>query len=350
MQKNDTIRCAPILVTTLCRYRHFIRLIESLKRNTWAKYTDVYVGVDFPSKASHYEGYNKINQYLDTSSFKEFKGFHVIRRNENFGSLRNMTELRNSVLEIHDCFIRTDDDAEFSANFIEYMNTCLERYRHDPEVFAITGYSYPMKWKVSDGSSVFKQNFICPVWGIGFWKDKYNEMYNSIVNVKFLKNEVSQILQPKVFGRMMNTSQSEFVDLCLSPDYESTLAALPSDIALNMYIAIKNKFVIMPTISKVRNWGFDGSGEYCADSSERRGKLNAYNYPYHLQPLDENDGFSIAEDTLQAVGENRKLFNSFDVLPLSTRTISKIKLFLYKIVGKNMFFKIVRFVRRIKTK
>ena len=35
-------------IESTCRYEHFVRCIESLKRNTWAKYTDVYVALDYP--------------------------------------------------------------------------------------------------------------------------------------------------------------------------------------------------------------------------------------------------------------------------------------------------------------
>ena len=41
---------APVLIPTLCRADHFIRCLESLKKNTWAKYTEVYVAVDYPAK------------------------------------------------------------------------------------------------------------------------------------------------------------------------------------------------------------------------------------------------------------------------------------------------------------
>ena len=39
---------APILIPTLCRAEHFIRCVESLKNNSWAKYTDVFIGLDYP--------------------------------------------------------------------------------------------------------------------------------------------------------------------------------------------------------------------------------------------------------------------------------------------------------------
>lgn len=341
--------CAPILVTTLCRDKHFIRLIESLKKNTWAENTEIYVGLDFPSKKEHYDGYNRILSYLK-GDFAEFKGFHVIQRKKNYGSLRNMTELREYVLQSYDCFIRTDDDAEFSPNFIKYMNVCLEKYKYDKEVLAVVGYSYPVNWNVSETSTVFKQNFICPVWGVGFWKDKYNEMYRRIVTDKELKKIAKQVIAGNAFKRMMRTSQSEYVDLCLSPDFDTTLAAVVSDISINMYMAINDMFVIMPVRSKVRNWGFDGSGEYCSSyqGNSRTSRFTAYNYPYDSQQIDCDVDFHIVEDSMWAINRNRRLFNTFDVLPLKTRILSSCKLWIYRIFGEYTYYRMILFIRKIK--
>lgn len=61
-------------------------------------YTDVYVALDYPSKETHWEGYNKIREYLK-GEFPEFASFNVIAREANYGSARNMRELRNDILK-----------------------------------------------------------------------------------------------------------------------------------------------------------------------------------------------------------------------------------------------------------
>jgi hypothetical protein len=86
---KNQFKCAPIYIPTLCRSKHFIRLIESLKKNSWAKYTDVYVALDYPSKDSHWEGYNAICEYLK-GDFSEFAGFYVVKRETNYGAGRNL--------------------------------------------------------------------------------------------------------------------------------------------------------------------------------------------------------------------------------------------------------------------
>ena len=73
---------APVIIPTLCRYEHFVRCVESLRKNTWAQYTDVYIGLDYPAKESHREGYEKIKDYLK-QNFTEFNHFTVIIRKKN---------------------------------------------------------------------------------------------------------------------------------------------------------------------------------------------------------------------------------------------------------------------------
>ena len=66
------MKYAPVIIPTLCRYEKFVQCMESLRKNSWAKYTEIYVAVDYPSKESHWEGYNRICEYLN-QDFPEFK-------------------------------------------------------------------------------------------------------------------------------------------------------------------------------------------------------------------------------------------------------------------------------------
>ena len=340
------MKCAPIIIPTLCRDTHFIRLIESLKRNSWAKYTDVFIGLDYPPSEKYREGYNNICQYL-RGNFNDFKSFNVIRRTENYGSSRNLKELRDLVLINYDRFIRTDDDAEFSPNFLEYINKCLEKYKDDSDVIAVTGYSYPIKWKTSEDATILKENFSCPMWGTGFWKNKYYEMCDYISNYKGLGRDARFIIKSGSIKKMLDVAKFEFISLCLSPDFEKTLASKMSDVALRMYIATHDKYVIVPTISKVRNWGFDGTGEYCSNTSNTNEKLiTAGNYEYALQPIDSSNIFNLREDTLDNNEGNRKLMNNFEPLSLKQNMIMNGKLALFYVLCEKRYHKLTLFIRR----
>lgn len=341
-------KCAPILIPTLCRDIHFIRLIESLKLNTWAKYTDVFIGLDYPPSEKYMEGYRRICEYLE-GDFCQFKSFNVIRRHKNYGSRENMEDLKSLVFKTYDRFIRTDDDAEFSPNFLEYMNKCLDEYEDDPNVIAVTGYSYPIEWNVSGNATIFKENFICPMWGTGFWRDKYIKVYNYIVKEKRLGQEIDNVISSGVIDNMLDVAKCEFVNLCMSPDYENTLASQMSDISIRMYTAIHDKYIIKPTVSKVRNWGFDGTGMFCPKTSKKsNGKITAYNYEYALQQIDISSNFELIEDVLNDNEFNRIQMNRFDPLSPKANIKMKVKIMLFCILGEKRFHKFTRFIRQFK--
>ena len=331
--------CAPILIATLNRDVHFIRLIESLKKNTWAKYTPVFVALDYPPAEKYMEGYKKICKYLEEDDFSVFLEFNVIRREYNYGSIKNMLEMRDAVLKKCDRFIRTDDDAEFSPNFLEYMNKCLEKYKDNQEIIAVTGYAYPVNWKVSESATILKENFICPMWGTGFWRDKYKKVA-SFINDNGLLDDAKNIVRTGSYKQMIDSCKYEFVNLCLSTSYdEATLANRFSDVAARMYSAAYNKYIIVPVKSKVRNWGFDGSGEYCPNITGKG--FTTADYSYSSQPIDSSMSFDIIEDKINDVKQNRKIMNNFDSITLKKKMKMNVKLLLYKVLGESLYRKCI---------
>lgn len=338
---------APVIIPTLCRAEHFIRLVESLKKNTLAQVTDVIVGLDYPSKAGHYNGYYLISKYLD-GDFTMFKSFVVFKRESNYGSERNLQCLIDYATSRYDRFVKTDDDAEFSPNFLEYINNCLDKYEHDEDVIAVTGYSYPLKWKTSEQANVFKENFICPMWGTGFWTKKYRKIEELIVKDNLLQVKSRDIILRGGFKKMTDVCRQEFVDLCLSPDYNITLAAKVTDVSVRMYMAACDKYVIAPTISKVRNWGFDGTGEFCGFAGGRGGRMNAKSYQYHLQKIDEKTEFVLLQDYLCDNSDNRKLMNVFDPISMKARVKTFFKAMLFVLLGKRLFEKMTLKLRELR--
>lgn len=341
---------APIIIPTLCRYDHLVRLMESLKKNTWAKYTDIYIGLDYPPSEQYVDGYQKICNYLERD-FPEFACVRIIKRTNNLGSFYNCESIINEVLNKYDRFIRTDDDAEFSPNFIEYMDKCLMKYQDDPNVIAVTGYSYPIEWHTSEGATILKENFSCPMWGTGFWRDKYKIVYDYIFKDKGLGRDADYIVNSGCMNKMLNVAKYEFVNLCLSPEFKDTLAAKMSDIAVRMYTASHEKYIIVPVTSKVRNWGFDGSGEYCQEAmTEKKGKITAKKYVYHQQPIDTQESFDLIEDTLNANDQNKDIMDAFDVLSPISKLKMYAKVYLYRFMGKNRFHKFTILTRLIKSR
>ena len=244
---------APVIIPTLCRYDSLKKCIESIKECTGAQDTELYIGLDYPSKEGHWDGYRKINEYIDTIT--GFKNVHLYRRTSNLGEVKNVGDLVNIVSEKYDRYILSEDDNIYSPNFLEFVNEGLEKYKDDPNVIAICGYNYPFSYMNSlEG---YDKN-IMPIayfsgWGVGRWIDK---LPSHFVNSETAKSIVFS--WRKVFV-LWKKNQHITVHRLLFR-YKNAY----SDLLWRIYCVFENKYCIMPAVSKVRNLGFNSEGTNCA--------------------------------------------------------------------------------------
>ena len=169
---------APIIIPTLCRFEQLKNCIESLQQNSYAENTELFIGLDYPSKDSHQEGYQKILSYLE-SGISGFANITIIKHSYNIGWYQNYTELRKAAYLKYDRLIYTEDDNVFSPNFLEFINKNLEQYQDDDSILAVSGYSYPLTWDSLE-DSLIKINTYFSAWGYGIWKSKEEEMLRHI--------------------------------------------------------------------------------------------------------------------------------------------------------------------------
>lgn len=242
----NIIEFAPVLIPTLCRYEHFKRCVESLSRCTYAEKTELIIGLDYPPSEKYEDGYNKICDYLP--QITGFLKVTIVRQEKNLGARDNLTSIKEYALQHYDRFIVSEDDNEFSPNFLSFVNQGLEKYKNEPKVVAICGYNYPVSMEGYDRNNYASFRF--SAWGYGITKDK-------ILNLapeKFMK----YILRPDHFLKLLFKSPSHLISLF----YMYRKHEIHGDACYEMYCCINNKVSIFPTISKVRNWGHDGSGEH----------------------------------------------------------------------------------------
>lgn len=315
MESNRPMIYAPVIIPTLCRDKHFIRCMESLRRNPWAKYTEIFIGLDYPAKEAHWEGYRKISAYLE-QSFPEFRAVHVFRREKNMGASVNNTLLRTAVMESFDRYIYLEDDLEVSPNFLEYMDRTLLAYEDDPDVVMVSGYAYPLNWKASDGCTVAKQSFNGSAWGRGVWRSKQNALMQYL-QPNGLCKAFSRSYRSGCFENMIDRAVKDYVDLCEGGwSGKNAFLNTTTDVAMRIYLAVENKYAVMPLISKVRNHGYDGSGLYCPRiEGDSGGDFCVENYYFSAQPIDESETFIIVEDQSFDMKANRDLLNLFDRVP-----------------------------------
>ena len=256
---------APVIIPTLCRFDHFKECMESLARNTWAKGTEIYIGLDYPARDAHQEGYDKICKYLDETSFP-FAKVNVLKRESNYGVSKNVEDLRDTVRQKYDRFIFTEDDNVFSARFLEYIDTMLEKIKDKDDVFGVCGYSYPIDFTGSkdntsctDGESFFVKTAF-PAWGYGGFFHKRDKLMSEYTH-EFLINGIKKGVNHKLIKSLGKIYGGWFVNRACGKEITY------DDIDVQLYQTLTGKMSIMPHKTLVKNMGWDGSGVNCRTGS-----------------------------------------------------------------------------------
>lgn len=245
----------PITIPTLNRFEKLKNCIESLARNEHALETELVIGLDYPPNKNYFEGYKKIESYLNTIS--GFRKVTVIKHKKNMGVSENNRIMREYVFSNYDAFIYTEDDNIFSPTFISFINEGLDYYREDNSVIGICGYSYPIDWNTNKDALLQHQYF--PAWGYGGWKNKEDVLAELLNNEKILFSNTYKKLK--------------YIDWKKTPlnFYQSVPMLLENKRHLcdssKSFLMITNNFkVLMPRKSLVINDGWDGSGIHCKEN------------------------------------------------------------------------------------
>ena len=241
----------PIIIPTLCRFEHFRDCVESLKCCQEARQTELYVGLDYPAKEEHVQGWELIGKYLKNLS--GFKQINVIRHTFNHGCFDNSATLKQSVLQQYDYFACTEDDNVFSPAFLNYINWGIEKFMDNKDVYAICGYTHNPPTNETRNYGYFRSKRFS-AWGYAIWRDRLemrlitmenrDKMFESIFNaLKILRTDT------EIYYMLRNSYYNKQVwgDVLI-------------DCSMMLYHELK---VIQPTVTLVRNLGHDGSGIHC---------------------------------------------------------------------------------------
>jgi len=336
---------APIIIPTLNRYEHFKNCVESLSKNIGADKTVLYVGLDYPAKESHIEGYKKIKNYLSTHNLK-FKEFYVFERDQNLGvgANGNADKLLREVSEKHDRYIFTEDDNIFSPYFLQYINWGLSEYETDPSVMAICGYTLPIRGSIPSSEAILFRNYsYFSAWGYGGWIKKYNEM--SIINSRWAK---SILMDSRLLDKVIDNGPSDLLPTLIDIFHHNDKNPVwITDRIITLYTFIQNKYTISPIYSKVKNCGWDGSGNSMNFKGER---VLEKADPYIIQEIDINsDSIYIVASEEYSVLYSRQISDSF-IYDQEKRKISEKKLdkiFKIGITNYYAFLKMKQFTKNI---
>ena len=245
---------APVLIPTLNRFIHLRSCILSLLDCEGVDKTDLFIALDYPSKDSHWEGYNKIVNFLDV--LIGFKSITIIKREVNFGASENILDGYNIIFKNYSRLILSEDDNIFSKDFLIYMNKTLELYEYDLNVFSVSGYNYPINMPNHYDKNIY---LWCgfSAWGVGLWRDKFQKINFSEDDVR---NSVLSFFRKLNRVRKFNEIANIYIPSLI---HMTKGKMIHGDIYISLYQFLHNMNSVFPVISRVRNIGNDGSGVNC---------------------------------------------------------------------------------------
>ena len=272
----------PVLIPTLNRYQHFKECVESLAACTHADKTELVIGLDYPPAEKYVEGWKKIKEYIPT--IIGFAKITVFEHSYNLGARSNMLFLCDYGFEHYDATIRSEDDNIFSPSFLDYMNKCLDKYKDDKSIFAISGYMQPVRWSdqlKTDSNVIHIQEYMA--YGIANWKDRF-EQRNQLVPKNYLKYICAN--KTRLY-KLRHKSLRDLYQLIFWIKNKPELDC-PNDFTIACALKINNLCVISPNLSLVKNNGFDGSGENCSYDEIKYER-------YSLQEISKEKEFNIKD-------------------------------------------------------
>ncbi len=290
---------APVMITTCNRYEHLKRCLESLQKNTYADETEVYISVDYPPSEEYRSGWEKVCGFLK-KPLMGFKEVHIYYQKKNLGPDLNYQYLEELIFRQVDRLIFTEDDNEFSVNFLAYMDKGLELYEKHPTVYGICGYADEFPFESGTDNVIALTNF--SAWGMGLWREKEKVIHQRLTRQYWIKQSKKFCLMWRIYSRRSRLF-SRMLGTLLENDESDQLPN--TDINRGIILACNGYCTINPTVSKVRNWGWDGSGmnivgseqgneghvrlalDVDADFEYHVHKVKAYRYNDRL--LDDND-------------------------------------------------------------
>ena len=159
---------SPIVIFGFNRPEHMRRMLESLRNNPESKNSKIIFYID---------GFDNENDELIKKTLeivKEDWGFAdkiVNFRDRNYGCKFNIIYGITEVFKDFESVIVLEDDLILGKNFLNFMNTSIEKYESSNKVWAISGWGHPQLVNLKNGSSF---SSLTSPWGWATWKSKWN--------------------------------------------------------------------------------------------------------------------------------------------------------------------------------
>lgn len=240
------------------RPEHTRRVLDGLRENKLEK---LHVFADGPGPE---DDLDRIERTRELVKGVEWCDIELIEREENLGLAGSVVRSLETMFDLYEKVIRMEDDCVPSPGFLSFMTECLDRYENEDRVMNVHGYCPPID--IPDGYPYDMYFTYRPgSWGMGLWKDAFSHFKPDIEEYyRFKRN-------PRAWWSLRRTGYDNF------PRFVSTVEGDNDSIDIWwMWALAKRKGLsVNPVQSRIKNIGFDGSGENCRETDKYEVEINS---------------------------------------------------------------------------
>jgi len=180
-------------------------------------------------------------------------GGKVIERETNLGLARSIVSGVTELCEKYGRVIVLEDDLVLNALFLDFMIQALDHYEHEPKVYQISGYMFPVEHPAKPDA------FFLPMtttWGWATWNRAWRVF-------DWDASDAREALRDPGVRQRFDLDNSHTCSAML----EDRLKGLNDSWGILFWWAVfkTGGLVLHPRRSLVSNVGFDGSGTHCGD-------------------------------------------------------------------------------------
>lgn len=234
---------APIVLFGYKRPAEIRQTLDALRANYLASQSDLHVFIDGPKKPADEPKVAAVRAIVDAAG-----GFRNVYRHyasENRGLATSVITGVSAVMAQYGKVIVLEDDLLTTPNFLDYMNGALTHYEHEPQLFSISGYTFPFTKPANYpfDAYVFPRT---SSWGWATWADRWAKADWSVADYDEFVADKTRYRQFAYYGsdrpRMLRRWRTKEID---------------SWAIRWCYAQAKHQGVTLyPTVSKIRNIGF----------------------------------------------------------------------------------------------
>lgn len=250
------IMLAPVVLFVYNRLDHTTRVLETLAKNTLAKDTELYVFSDAAKSENGLEKVNAVREYIRRMDWHEnFRNVTIVEAEKNKGLAKSVIGGVSEIIEKYGKVIVIEDDLVLSPYFLSYMNDALDYYEEDEKIWAISGYSFPMRSLKNYDHDIFYSYRGCS-WGWATWKDRWS-------TVDWNVNDYAELLNNTERQKLFNRGGNDLVNM-LRLQMEGKIDSW----AIRWVYAQSKQdmYTVYPKYSYLGNGGCDGSGTHSGNN------------------------------------------------------------------------------------